>query len=54
MNWKEADGLQMFSYTEAALVNGKIVSGCAISPDKDEMNALSDVYREAVSGATKD
>ena len=52
MNWKEADGLQMFSYTEAALVNGKIVSGCAISPDEDEMNALSDVYREAVAGAT--
>lgn len=54
MNWKEADGLHMFSYTEAALVNGKIVSGCAISPDEDEMNALSDVYREAVAGATKD
>ena len=54
MNWTEADGTHMFSYTEAALVNGKVVSGCAISPDKDELKALSDVFWEAVAGATKD
>ena len=54
MNWTEADGRHMFSYTEATLVNRKIVSGCAISPDKDELKALSDVFWEAVAGATKD
>lgn len=51
LNWKESNGLHVYSYTEAALVNGYIVSGSAISPDDAEVKALSDILWEAVAGA---
>lgn len=51
LNWREAKGLHVYSYTEATLVNGYIVSGSAISPDDAEVKALSDILWEAVSGA---
>ena len=51
LNWKEANGLHVYSYTEATLVNGYVVSGCAISPDDAEVKALSDILWEAVAGA---
>lgn len=51
LNWTEATGLHVYSYTEATLVNGYIVSGCAISPDDAEVKALTDILWEAVAGA---
>lgn len=51
LNWTEANGLHVYSYTEATLVNGYIVSGSAISPDDAEVKALSDILWEAVAGA---
>lgn len=51
LNWTEADGLHVYSYTEATLVNGYVVSGSAISPDEAEVKALSDILWEAVAGA---
>lgn len=51
LNWTEADGLHVYSYTEATLVNGYIVSGSAISPDDAEVKALSDILWEAVAEA---
>ena len=53
LNWTEANGLHMYSYTEATLVNGYIVSGCAISPEDDEVKALSDILWEAIAEAGK-
>ena len=51
LNWTESNGLHEYSYTEATLVNGYIVSGTAISPDDAEVKALSDILSEAVAGA---
>ena len=51
LNWKEPNGLHVYSYTEATLVNGYVVSGSAISPDDAEVKALAEIIWEAVAGA---
>ncbi|MBQ9660111.1 MAG: hypothetical protein IJV37_02445 [Bacteroidales bacterium] len=51
VNGTGKDGSRTLSYTEAALVGGKIVSGTAIASTKAEEAALIDIYLEAVQAA---
>lgn len=53
VNGTAADGGRTLSYTEAALVNGKIISGTAIASTKAEEAALIDIYQEVVAGAQR-
>lgn len=49
-NWVE-DGFRHLSYTEALLVEGNIVSGCAIAIDEGELAALTDIMATVTTSA---
>ncbi len=53
LSWTDRQGKRSYSYTEAALVKGKIVSGSAIATDEAELAALQDIFMEVVAGADK-
>lgn len=45
------NGKRTLSYTEAALVNRKIVSGTAVASSQGELNALTEIYCDVVNAA---
>lgn len=53
VNGTDKNGKRTFSYTEAALVNRGIVSGTAIASSQGGLNALTEIYWDAVSAAAE-
>lgn len=53
LNWTDREGKYSRSYTEATLVKRIVVSGSAIATDQGELNALTDIYSEAVQAANE-
>ena len=53
VNGTGKNGKRTLSYTEAALVNRKIVSGTAVASDQGELNALTEIYWDVVNAAGK-
>lgn len=53
LKWTDRDGHRGRSYSEATLVNRKIVSCTAIAINQGELNALTDIFSEVVAGAAQ-
>lgn len=53
LSWTDRNGDRGRSYTEATLVNRKMVSCTAVATDEAELKALTDIFSEVVAGAAE-
>lgn len=51
VNGTDKNGKSFLSYTEAVIVNRKVISGCAIAHDEGELMALTEILHDAALAA---